>query len=103
MNLLKRIFATRNEIDFKQLQRNGAVILDVRSADEFKSGHISGAINLPLQNLSHDPAKIKELKKPVITCCLSGGRSNIAAKMLMKAGVEAYNGGGWTSLRTKLR
>jgi phage shock protein E len=103
MNLLKRIFGIGNEVDFKQLQQTGAVIIDVRSPDEFKSGHIKGSINVPLQNLSRESVKIKKLNKPVITCCLSGGRSNVAMKVLAQSGIEVYNGGGWTSLQSKIR
>lgn len=103
MNPLKRIFGIGNDIDFKQLQQAGAAIIDVRTNDEFKSGHIKGSINVPLQNLSKESAKIKKLNKPVITCCLSGGRSSVATKALAQSGIEVYDGGGWTGLQSKIR
>jgi phage shock protein E len=103
MNLLKRIFGIGNEVDFKQLQQAGAVIIDVRTPDEFKSGHIKGSINVPLQNLSKEMTKIKKLNKPVIVCCLSGSRSSIATKVLAQSGMEVYNGGGWAGLQSKIR
>jgi phage shock protein E len=103
MNLLKRIFGIGNDVDFKQLQQAGAVIIDVRTHDEFKSGHIKGSINVPLQSLSKEIVKIKKLNKPVIACCLSGGRSSVATKVLAQSGIEIYNGGGWNSLQSKIK
>lgn len=103
MNLLKRIFGNGNNTDFKQLLQVGVVIIDVRTPDEFKSGHIKGSINVPLQNLSKELVKIKKLNKPVITCCLSGGRSSVATKALAQSGIEVYNGGGWAGLQSKIR
>jgi rhodanese-related sulfurtransferase len=103
MNLLKRIFRIGNDVDYKQLQQAGAAIIDVRTLDEFKSGHIKGSINVPLQNLSKEMTKIKKLNKPVIACCFSGGRSSIATKVLAQSGIEVYNGSGWTSLQSKIR
>lgn len=102
MNLLQRIFGTGTKVDFKQLVLNKAIILDVRTPEEFKSGHIKGAINVPLQKLAGKTAEIKKMNKPVITCCLSGGRSSVAKGQLAKAGIEVYNGGGWTSLQARI-
>lgn len=102
MNLIKRIFGRTNKTNFNQLHQAGAIILDVRSPGEFASGHIKGAINVPLQSLNKEVAKIKKLNKPVITCCLSGGRSSIATNVLAQFGIEAFNGGGWKSLESKI-
>ncbi len=88
--------------DFKALINKGAQIIDVRTAGEFQSGHIKGAINIPLQSLSGNLSKIKK-DKPVITCCASGMRS-ASAKSILKSGgfTEVYNGGGWMSLQSKI-
>lgn len=88
--------------DFKALINKGAQIIDVRTAGEFQSGHIKGAINIPLQSLSGNLSKIKK-DKPVITCCASGMRS-ASAKGILKSGgfTEVYNGGGWMSLQSKI-
>ena len=43
--------------------------------------------------------KIKQLNKPVITCCVSGMRSSVASRKLRKAGVKAINGGSWYSVK----
>lgn len=60
-------------------------IIDVRSEDEFKEGHIEGAINIPLDILENiDIPK----EKKIIVYCHSGRRSNLAANTLKKLGYE---------------
>ncbi|HMY84005.1 MAG TPA: rhodanese-like domain-containing protein [Saprospiraceae bacterium] len=101
--LLKNLFGLGPKTDYKELVKNGAQIIDVRTKSEFQSGHIKGSVNIPLQMLSASLAKIKK-DKPVITCCASGMRSSSAKSILKSNGyVEVYNGGGWSSLQTKLR
>ncbi|MFM7311524.1 MAG: rhodanese-like domain-containing protein [Flavobacteriales bacterium] len=79
-----------------------AVIVDARIPAEYKTGHIRGSINLPLQTLSSQLNKIKK-DKPVITCCASGMRSASAKSILRGAGFEnVHNGGGWSSLQHKV-
>lgn len=100
LSLLKKLFSPKNPVDFKSLLANGAVIVDVRNPGEFAQGHIRGAINIPLGQLT---GKISSLKnKTVITCCQSGIRSSAAKSSLIKAGIECYNGGGWYSLQNKI-
>ena len=50
-------------------------------------------------------AKMKklDLKKPIITCCASGMRSASAKIIFEQNGFEAYNGGNWKSLESKLK
>jgi phage shock protein E len=103
IGFLKKIFAPGPKADLKQLHQNGAVIIDVRTANEFKSGHIKGAVNIPLQNLHNQIGSIKKMNKPVITCCLSGSRSGMAKRVLSQNGIEVYNGGGWFNLQSKIR
>ena len=101
MSFLANLFGMKS-VDLKQLKQQGAIIVDVRSPGEFKTGHIQGAINIPLQNLQQSLGKIPK-GKPVITCCASGMRSSSAKSILKSAGYnDVHNGGGWTSLRAKL-
>lgn len=101
MGFFSRLFGGGQKVDFSELKKSGALILDVRTPGEFKSGHIKGSKNIPLQELNK---KMKSLKKDqiIITCCASGMRSGNAKNILKSAGYEAHNGGGWTSLRGKL-
>ena len=80
----------------------GAVIIDVRTYEEFADGHIKNSKNIPLQVIESKINDIKKLNKPVIACCRTGRRSGIAAMILKKHGIEAMNGGGWNSLQSKL-
>jgi rhodanese-related sulfurtransferase len=91
------------EVDFKQMLQDGAVIIDVRTPEEFKSGHIPQSQNIPLQVIQNKVADLKKKNKAVIACCASGGRSSMATTILKNAGIEAVNGGGWHSLQSKLR
>ena len=103
MSFLSNLFSSGPAIDFKEMLHNGALIIDVRSAEEFRSGHIPQSQNIPLQILGQKLNSIKKLNKPVIAVCESGGRSGMAASMLKQQGIEVVNGGGWHSLQTKLR
>lgn len=102
INILKSLFSSKSAVDYKQLVFDGAQIIDVRSAEEFKSGHVSGAKNIPLQTLAKNLHKINK-GKPVITCCASGMRSASANSLLKSNGYESYNGGGWHSLNQKIK
>jgi hydroxyacylglutathione hydrolase len=64
------------------------LVVDVRSAAEFESGHIQNAKHIPLGIL---PKHLKDLPKnqEVVTVCQSGYRSNIAASLLVKNGISA--------------
>ena len=80
----------------KKAIRQGAVIIDVRSASEYDQGRIPGSLNIPVDRIAVSVSRIKQLNKPVICCCASGHRSRIAANTLKAAGLkEVYNGGNW--------
>jgi len=99
---LKNLFGIGPNVDYKGLMQNGAQVIDVRSKEEFQSGHIKGSVNIPLQSLQNNFSKIKK-DKPVITCCASGMRSASAKSLLKSNGYnEVHNGGGWMSLQNKI-
>ncbi|MBL7730618.1 MAG: rhodanese-like domain-containing protein [Chitinophagaceae bacterium] len=100
--LFKKLFGNHTAVDFKALQAQGAVIVDVRTPGEFSGGHIRGAVNIPLDLLRTKTAELKKKQKPIITCCRSGARSGMAVSILKGAGIECYNGGAWDSLSGKL-
>jgi len=99
---IKKWVAGGNKPDLKKLFADGALIVDVRMPQEYKSGHIKGSVNVPLPGLGKEIGKLKKLNRPVITCCLSGGRSAAAKRMLSGQGIEVYNGGGWQGLQSKI-
>ena len=103
IGIIKRIFRTGSEVDFKELVNKGAQIIDVRTKEEYRNGHIKGSVNIPLRDLSHNISKIRK-NAPIITCCASGVRSASAKSILKSHGfVEVHNGRGWTSLKRKIR
>lgn len=100
---LKNIFGLGPTVNYTALLQQGAQIIDVRTPGEFKSGHIKGSVNIPLQSIQSNMSKIKK-DKPVITCCASGMRSASAKSILKSSGYsEVHNGGGWMSLQNKIR
>ncbi|MBS1952453.1 MAG: Rhodanese-like domain protein [Cytophagales bacterium] len=102
VQLIKNILGLGPKADFKELTKNGAQIIDVRTKGEFQGGHIKGSVNIPLQSLSDSLSRIRK-DKPVITCCASGMRSASAKSILKSNGyAEVYNGGGWMSLQNKI-
>lgn len=104
MGLLDILFGGSKKAAYlKDLYANGAVVVDVRSPEEFRSGHFKNSINIPLQNLAQKAPSLKHKNKPVITVCLSGARSGMAVTMLKNAGIDAYNGGSWNRLENKLK
>ena len=102
LDALKQLLGLGKKVDFKLLLSQGAVIVDVRSPGEFKSGHIKGAINIPLDQVKNKIGELKKKNKPIITCCLSGSRSGMAKRIISSAGIECYNGGSWNSLSYKI-
>lgn len=85
----------------EMLQR-GALIIDVRTPQEYRSGHIKESVNIPLDKIAGKANELKRKNKPIITCCRSGARSGMAADQLRKAGVEVENGGPWNSVKAMM-
>jgi phage shock protein E len=87
---------TVEKVDYSEKLANGAVVLDVRSAMEFKTGHAPKSKNIPLQELS---SKVSQFKgKEVIVVCLSGGRAGKAKRILESNGIRAHNAGPWRNV-----
>lgn len=102
IELIKKVFGIKT-VDYAQLLRDGAIIVDVRTTGEFSSGHINGSVNIPVDKIASNAAKLKAKKKPIITCCASGSRSAMAKSVLKGNGItEVYNGGPWFRLRARI-
>jgi phage shock protein E len=103
MSIFSRLFGSAPAVDYKQLMHDGAVILDVRSPQEYQGGHVAGSLNMPLQGLNATAMARLKKDKPVITCCASGARSASARSILLSNGfTQVYNAGPWSSLQNKL-
>ena len=96
MNLLQSLFGppapsvTSAELNEKLKAPKLPFVLDVRRADEFRTGHIIGAKLIPLNELGQ---RLKELPgdREIVCVCASGNRSRSATKMLIRAGYNAVN------------
>ena len=72
------------------LLASGAALVDVRSAQEWRTGRAPQAKHIPLDRLQTGTAGINK-NKPVIAVCASGVRSASAARLLASQGYEAYS------------
>ena len=103
INTLKNLFGLGPKVNYADLVKQGAIILDVRSKGEYAGGHIKGSLNIPVDTLSNTLSKLKDKNQPIITCCASGMRSASAKSILKSNGfTKVYNGGGWSSLQNKI-
>jgi rhodanese-related sulfurtransferase len=103
LNALKNLLGFGPKVDYSELVKQGAIILDVRSKGEYAGGHIKGSMNISVDQLQNNLGKLKDKNQPIITCCASGMRSASAKSILKSNGFsQVYNGGGWSSLRNKI-
>ena len=74
--------------DAKEFLDNGAVLVDVRSKEEYDAGHIEGAILFPVDTIDKESAAEVFIspKQTIIVYCRSGARSSEAYKMLAELG-----------------
>lgn len=103
IDFFKKLLGMGPGVDFAQLVKDGAQIVDVRTSGEYSSGHMKGSLNIPLQSLNSGMKKLKK-DKPVITVCASGMRSASAKSILKSNGFSnVHNGGSWNSLASKIK
>ncbi|GAB2473334.1 rhodanese-like domain-containing protein [Jatrophihabitans fulvus] len=71
-----------------------AVLLDVREDDEWRAGHVDGAVHVPMnsvpQKLSYDPGELTPDAR-IVVACKAGGRSAQVTAFLRNAGYDAVN------------
>lgn len=86
-----------NREQVRAWQEKGAVVIDVRTPEEYQSGHLAGTTNIPLAEIEGRIASVAPDKsKPVLVHCQSGGRSSKAEALLKKQGyTDAHNLGGY--------
>ena len=104
MNLKQLFRGTDIHTGLEQFRNTpGAVLLDVRTPEEYAQGHLPGSINLPLQNIFRVTEEVPEQGTPVFLYCHSGARSRRAAAFLEKLGYEnVCNLGGISGYSGKL-
>ena len=88
--------------EFKNIQKyldKKAVILDVRTEEEYEEGHVENSLHIVLDQLEYEMDKLKSLQKPIITCCRSGARSERAKELLLDNDIDVINGGPWQNVK----
>jgi rhodanese-related sulfurtransferase len=68
------------------VREQGALLLDVRSTAEFGGGHMDGAVNLPVDQVSRIASVEPDHERPIVVYCRSGARSARAAQVLRQSG-----------------
>ena len=90
-------------MSYENVNLKEATIIDVRTPQEFCMGCVEGSINIPLDQVPQKIEVFKTMKKPVVVCCASGGRSAQAVQFLEANAVEGiYNGGGWNMVAMRM-
>ncbi len=90
------------------MNREDALVLDVRETGEWSSGHITGARHITLAQLEKRMSEIEKFKdRPIIVVCATGNRSSSACGQLKKGGFEkvfSLGGGisGWSEANLPL-
>lgn len=78
-------------------------VVDVRSRDEYASGHVVDSLNIPLNELPANINRLKETDGSIVVCCASGMRSSMARQILLQQGItDVLDGGSWMSLQYQL-
>lgn len=78
-------------------------VVDVRSREEYASGHVVDSLNIPLNELPANIDKLKAIDGDIVLCCASGMRSSMARQILMQQGISNVSDGGpWTSVQYQI-
>ncbi|WP_434059798.1 rhodanese-like domain-containing protein [Myroides odoratimimus] len=97
--LFKNLFGQKDNIQLKEVIKEGAFLVDVRTPSEFASGSVKEAVNIPLDKVSGQLSKFKG-KKHIVVFCRSGNRSGQAKSILEKNGFNnVVNGGTWNNVQ----
>ena len=99
------IKAGKDPATARKMIADGAVVVDVRSAEEFGEDHVKQATNIPVQDLPGRMAELDKLvagdkSRPVVVYCAAGSRAAKAQAQLEAAGyTHVVNGGGLDDVR----
>ena len=84
-------------------QTSNAMLVDVRTPEEYREGHIPGSINVPLQQIEDIDLEVSDMSTPLYIYCRSGARSSQATAVLQEMGYEeVHNIGGILDYKGKV-
>jgi phage shock protein E len=97
---LKNLLTGKSNSNLENLIKEGAFLVDVRSAGEFANGHVKGSVNIPVDQVQSQLSRFKD-KKQIVVFCRSGMRSSQAKSILERNGFSnVTNGGTWGSVNS---
>jgi len=87
--------------DAQEHLKNGALVIDVRSSDEFNSGNLANAVNIPMDQLAAIlPKQVTDKDQVLLLHCLTGTRSGMAKSQLKSLGyTSVFNLGSYFRAR----
>ena len=97
----RMILSSRGERKIRTLLP-GASVIDVRTSEEYRGGHFSGAVNIPLEKLPKSTKRLGPKNAPIILYCASGARSRRAARLIRAMGYTRVFVGGTLARLEKL-
>ncbi len=98
MNFFGLFGGGTSEASIEEYLNEGAIVIDVRTIEEYQSGHVKGSKNIVLNLIPAKTSEIKALNKKIIAVCRSGARSGQATSFLNNQGLDAINGGPWQNV-----
>ena len=90
-----------SEDQIDTLQNDSFIVIDVRTIDEYKDGHIESAIHIPIDTISENLNQIPQ-DKIILLYCRSGTRSQNATEYLKNSHYQAFNLGSFFHLSDNL-
>ena len=101
LDFLKHTDINQGVAQFRQT--DGAVLVDVRTPEEYWDGHVPGSVNVPLQQIEDIELEVAEKNTPLFVYCRSGARSRQATALLKEIGYEyVHNIGGILDYKGKV-
>lgn len=98
LSILKNLFASGDNNALAEAIKEGAFLVDVRTASEFSAGSVPGAVNIPVDKIAGQLSAFRN-RKNIVVFCQSGGRSSQAKRILEQNGYQqVINGGGWQNV-----
>ncbi|WP_411824837.1 rhodanese-like domain-containing protein [Leptospira sp. 'Mane'] len=90
---------TTDSAKVKQKITEGALVVDVRTAQEFEITHFPGAVNIPVDQLEIRLSEFGAKDRSIVVYCASGGRSSSAKSLLESKGFkDVLNAGGLSNM-----
>lgn len=99
MGILRKLFGLPDIKMLEEKINSGALLLDVRTKEEYKAGHVRGSINIPITQIASEFNRLSK-EKPIVAVCESGARSAQVVRFLKNNGYQAYNGGRWVTFKS---